>query len=226
MGIAKRVGKTIAPKVTVVAPQMTAGFIHQALERAIRGVGPLDGAATLADKQRDEHHGDIDEAIKDIIEIHVRLAGAQGFLTNIGGLVTMPVAVPTNIAGLALIQCRMVAAIAHLRGYDLDDKRVRSGILASLLGEERMLAMIKKKKLPGTPMAVATAPVYDDHLSVVMANEVAGEMITRMAGKRIAFTVGRRVPVIGGIIGAGTDGFSTWQIGRYVDREFLPRSRR
>jgi hypothetical protein len=226
MSIAKRVGKSLAPKVTVVAPQVTAGFIHQALERAIRGAGPLDGAAALADKQRDEHQGDVDEAIKDIIETHVRLAGAQGFLTNIGGLVTMPVAIPANIAGLALIQCRMVAAIAHLRGYDLDDKRVRSGILASLLGEERMLAMIKKKKLPGTPMAVATAPVYDDHLSTVMANEVAGEMITRMAGKRIAFTVGRRVPVVGGIIGAGTDGFSTWQIGRYVDREFLPRSRR
>jgi EcsC protein family len=226
MSIAKRVGKSLAPKVTVVAPQITAGFIHQALDRAIRGVGPLDGAATAADKERDEHKGDVDGAIKDIIETHVRLAGAQGFLTNIGGLVTMPVAVPANIAGLALIQCRMVAAIAHLRGYDLDDKRVRSGILASLLGEERMLAMIKKKKLPGTPMAVATAPVYDDHLSTVMANEVAGEMITRMAGKRIAFTVGRRVPVVGGIIGAGTDGFSTWQIGRYVDREFLPRSRR
>jgi len=226
MSMAKRVGKSLAPKVTLVAPQITAGFIHQALERAIRGAGPLDGAATLADKERDEHQGDVDGAIKDLIETHVRLAGAQGFLTNIGGLVTMPVAVPANIAGLALIQCRMVAAIAHLRGYDLDDKRVRSGILASLLGEERMLAMIKKKKLPGTPMAVATAPVYDDHLSTVMANEVAGEMITRMAGKRIAFTVGRRVPVVGGIIGAGTDGFSTWQIGRYVDREFLPRNRR
>jgi hypothetical protein len=226
MSFAKRVGKSLAPKVTVVAPQITAGFVHQALERAIKGVGPLDGAATLAAKQLEEHGGDVDKAIKDIIEIHVRLAGAQGFLTNIGGLITVPVAVPANIAGLALIQCRMVAAIAHLRGYDLADKRVRSGILASLLGEERMLAMIKKKKLPGTPMAVATAPVYDDQLSTVMANEVAGEMITRMAGKRIAFTVGRRVPVVGGIIGAGTDGFSTWQVGRYVDREFLPRSRR
>jgi hypothetical protein len=226
MSLAKRVGKNLAPKVTVVAPRVTAGFVQQALDRAIRGVGPLDGAAKAADKERDAQHGDVDKAIKQIIENHVRLAGAQGFLTNIGGLVTMPVAVPANIAGLALIQCRMVAAITHLRGYDLDDKRVRSGILASLLGEERMLAMIRKKKLPGTPMAVATAPVYDDHLSTVMANEVAGEMITRMAGKRIAFTVGRRVPVVGGIIGAGTDGFSTWQIGRYVDREFLPRNRR
>ena len=226
MSLAKRVGKNLAPKVTVVAPKITAGFVQQALDRAIRGVGPLDGAAMLAEKQRDEHKGDVDKAIKDIIEIHVRLAGAQGFLTNIGGLVTMPVAVPANIAGLALIQCRMVAAILHLRGYDLDDKRVRNGIMASLLGEERMLAMIKKKKLPGTPMAVATAPVYDEHLSLVTANEVAGEIITRMAGKRIAFTVGRRVPVVGGLVGAGTDGFSTWQIGRYVDREFLPRNRR
>jgi EcsC protein family len=226
MSLAKRVGKGLAPKVTVVAPRVTAGFVHQALERAIRGVGPLDGAAKAADKERDQQNGDVEKAIKELIETHVRLAGAQGFLTNIGGLVTMPVAVPANIAGLALIQCRMVAAIAHLRGYDLDDKRVRSGILASLLGEERMLSMIKKKKLPGTPMAVATAPVYDEHLSTVMANEVAGEMITRMAGKRIAFTVGRRVPVVGGLIGAGTDGFSTWQIGRYVDREFLPRNRR
>jgi len=224
--MAKRVGKSLAPKVTLVAPQITAGFVHQALERAIRGVGPLDGAAALAEKERAEHEGDDAAAIKDIIETHVRLAGAQGFLTNIGGLVTVPVAVPANIAGLALIQCRMVAAIAHLRGYDLADKRVRNGILASLLGEERMLSLIKKKKLPGTPMAVATAPVYDEHLSTVMANEVAGEIITRMAGKRIAFTVGRRVPVVGGIIGAGTDGFATWQVGRYVDREFLPRNRR
>ena len=226
MSIAKRVGKSLAPKVTVVAPQVTASFVHQALERAIRGVGPLDGAATMADKEHEEHKGDVGEAIKDIIEAHVRLAGAQGFLTNIGGLITVPVAVPANIAGLALIQCRMVAAIAHLRGYDLTDKRVRNGILASLLGEERMLSLIKKKKLPGTPMAVATAPVYDEQLGTVMANEVAADMITRMAGKRIAFTVGRRIPVVGGIIGAGTDGFATWQVGRYVDREFLPRNRR
>ncbi len=226
MSIAKRVGKNLAPRITQVAPHITAGFVHQALERAIRGIGPLDGAAMAAEKARDEQHGDLDETVKAIIEYHVRLAGAQGFLTNIGGLVTMTVTVPTNITGLALIQCRMVAAIAHLRGYDVEDRRVRNAILACLLGEERMLAMIRKKKLPGTPMALATAPVHDPDLDVLMANEVAAEMITRIAGKRIATTVGRRVPVVGGLVGAGTDGYSTWQIGRYVDREFLPRARR
>ena len=59
-----------------------------------------------------------------------------------------------------------------------------------------------------------------------MASEVAGELMTKVAGKRLATTVGRRVPVVGGLVGLGVDGFSTWKIGRYVDREFLPRNRR
>lgn len=226
MSLSKRLGQTFAPKITEIAPNITAGFVHQALERAIRGVGPLDSAAVAADKQLAEQKGNVDKAIGEVIENNVRLAGAQGFLTNIGGLVTMTVTVPANIAGLALIQCRMVAGIAHLRGYDLDDKRTRNAILASLLGEERMLSLIKKKKLPGTPMALATAPVHDPHLDNIMANEVAAELITKVAGKRIATTVGRRVPVVGGLVGAGADGFSTWRIGRYVDRELLPRNRR
>jgi hypothetical protein len=226
MSLSKRLGRNLAPKVTQIAPQVTAGFVHQALDRAIRGIGPLDGAAMAAEKQLDEQKGDVEKAIRELIENNVRMAGAQGFLTNIGGLVTMAVTVPTNITGLALIECRMVAGIVHLRGYDLADKRTRNAILASLLGEERLLALIKKKKVPGTPMALATAPVHDPHLDNIMANEVAAELVTKVAGKRIATTVGRRVPVIGGLVGAGSDGYETWKIGRYVDREFLPRNRR
>jgi uncharacterized protein (DUF697 family) len=226
MSLSKRLGRSLAPKVTQVAPNITAGVVQQALTRAIRGVGPLDGAAMAGQKQLDEQKGDVDKAIREVIENHVRLAGAQGFLTNIGGLVTMTVTVPANITGLALIQCRMVAAIAHLRGYDLEDRRTRNAILASLLGEERVLSLVKKKKIPGTPMALATAPVHDPDLDTVMANEVASELVTMIAGKRIATTVGRRVPVVGGLVGMGADGFSTWKIGRYVDRELLPRNRR
>jgi uncharacterized protein (DUF697 family) len=226
MSLSKRIGRTLAPKITQVAPNFTAGVVQQALTRAIRGVGPLVGAAVAADKQLEEQKGDVDKAIREVIENHVRMAGAQGLITNIGGLVTMTLTVPTNITGLALIQCRMVAGIAHLRGYDLEDERTRNAVLACLLGEERMLSLIKKKKLPGTPMALATAPVHDAHLDNIMANEVAAELVTMMAGKRIATTVGRRVPVVGGLVGMGADGYSTWKIGRYADRELLPRNRR
>jgi hypothetical protein len=224
--VAQQLGLQLAPKVAQAAPGLTTGFVQQALTRAIRGAGPLEGAAAAADKELAAHGGDVDDAIKAVIESHVRYAGAQGFATNIGGLVTMAVTVPANIAGLALIQCRMVAAIVHLRGYDLEDRRTRNAILASLVGEERMLGLISRKKFPGTPMAIATAPVADEHLDTLVSSEVASELMTAVAGKKLATTVGRRVPVVGGVVGMGVDGYNTWKIGRYAGREFLPRRRR
>jgi hypothetical protein len=226
MSLVKRIGLGMVPRVTEIAPQATGAFVHRALELAIRGVGRLESASEIADRARKARDGDVDAAIRDLIEGHVRMAGAQGFLTNLGGLVTMPVTVPANITGLALIQCRLVAAIVHLRGYDLADRRTRNAILASLLGDEKVLSLIRQKKMPGTPMAIATAPVYDGYLDNVMAGEVASELLAKVAGKRLAAVVGRRVPVVGGLVGAGTDGISTWRIGRYVEREFLPRNRR
>ena len=222
MSYTKRIGAALAPKVTEIAPNLSAAFVHQALIRAISGVGPLPGAAAAADKQLAQNDGDVERAIHDVIENHVRYAGIQGFATNLGGLVTMAVTVPANITGLALIQCRMVAGIVHLRGYDLAEPRVRAAILASLLGEERVLKLVKARDLPGTPMEVAGDPLHEAALDTVIANEVASELITRAAGKRLATTVGRRVPVVGGVVGAGTDAYVTWKIGRYVDREFLP----
>jgi hypothetical protein len=226
MSFTKRVGMALAPKVTNLAPGLTASFVHQALDKAIAGVGPLPSAASAADKQLAEQHGDVEDAIHEVIENHVRLAGAQGFLTNIGGLVTMAVTVPVNLSGLALIQCRMVAGIAHLRGYDLADPRTRDAILACLLGEERILRMLTSRTLPGTPMEIAAAAAHDPALDRQLGTEVASELVARATGKRLAATVGRRVPVVGGMVGAGTDAFVTWKIGRYVDREFLPRRRR
>ena len=226
MGIGGSLGKALAPQVQRIAPDLTANFVHEALERAIDGVGPLPSAAAAADKQLEEQGGDVDLAIHEVIENHVRYAGAQGFATNIGGLVTAALTIPANISGLALLQCRMVAGIAHLRGYDLTDPRVRNAILGCMLGEDTIVSLIKKKKIPAPPMAIATAPAHDPHLDKVMAAEVTSELLTKVAGKRVVTTVGRRVPVVGGLIGAGADGYTTWQIGRYADRELRPRTLR
>jgi hypothetical protein len=55
---------------------------------------------------------------------------------------------------------------------------------------------------------------------------VASDLIAKIAGKRLATTVARRVPVLGGLVGMGADGYITWRIGRYADRELLPRAAR
>lgn len=223
MGISGSLGKALAPQVQKIAPEMTANFVHEALTRAVNGVGPLSGAAHAAEKQLAEQHGDVDAAVHELIENHVRYAGVQGFATNLGGLVTAAVTIPANIAGLAMLQARMVAGIAHLRGYDLADGRVRNAVLATMLGEDTVVALVRRKVLPAPPMAIATAPAYDPHLDRLVAAEVTSELLTRVAGKRVASTIGRRVPVVGGLVGAGADGYATWRIGRYADRELLPR---
>src|SRR6476469_1449929 len=148
MGLKQTVGRQLAPRIHELTPGLSTGFVREALNRAIDGIGPLAPAAVAADKQLAEQRGDVERAIHEVIENNVRLAGAQGFATNVGGLVTATLAIPANVTGLAIIQCRMAAGIAHLRGHDLADPRVRNAVLALLLGEETVTEMVTTRKLP------------------------------------------------------------------------------
>ena len=225
MSFSGNVSRHLAPRMTRAVPGLTTSFVREALNRAVDGVGPLPAAAAAAEKQLAEQRGDVERAIHEVIENHVRLAGAQGFLTTGGGLVVAAVTIPANITGLTMVQCRMVAGIAHLRGHDLDDPRVRNAILTTLLGEDGVAELIKRRKIPAPPMALATAPVHDAGLDKLISAEVGADLVSRIAGKRLAVTAARKVPVFGGIVGMGADGYATWRIGRYADREILARPR-
>src|ERR671917_949364 len=178
MPLAQDVGKLIArgmgPVATIVAPQLAGGALRRVLELAIDGYGRLSGAKAHAARQLQRNGGSVDDAISSIIDFHVRLASAQGFVTNLGGLVALPVAIPANLTGVAIVQVRMVAAIAHLRGYDLDDNRVRTALVMCLLGGEQIAKHILSGRLPTSPMAVATAPVFDPELDRQVGEEVLG----------------------------------------------------
>ncbi len=223
MSVRSTIAGKLIPDVHRVAPDANRGLVQQAEIRAIKGIGPLPPAAAAADKHLTDCGGDVDKAVHDVIETHVRLSAAQGFVTNLGGLVTMAATVPANISGLALLQCRMIAGIAHLRGYDLDDPRVRNAILLTMLGEDHVEALVKKKKIPGSPMVIATAPTHDPSLDPVIAGEVTSALVGRVVGKRAVKTVVRKVPIAGGFYGAGSDGYTTWQVGRYATRELRAR---
>ena len=225
MSIRRSITRRYLPDVGKLAPDANSNFIHQTLARALEGVGPLPAASVAADKQLAEQGGDVEAAIHEVIENHVRLSAGQGFVTNVGGLVTMAATIPANIAGLAVLQCRMVAGIAHLRGYDLTDRRVRNAVLLCVLGEETVTGLVQRRKLPGNPMTVATAPTYDPTMDKLVAAELTSALVSRVVGKRAASTVVRRIPLAGGVWGAGADAYATWQIGRYAEKQFALRPR-
>ena len=225
MGAKTRVAaRLVAPIALKATPGLASGFVRQAFDRAVDGTGPLRGAADAAERRLRDHDGNVAAAIGALVDGHVKLAGAQGFVTNLGGFVAMTVTVPANVSGLALLQCHMVGGIAHLRGYDLADPRVRNAVMACMLGRDTVKRLVKKGTLPSSPMAIATAPAYDPSLDDRIAAEVASELLTRVAGKRGAAALVKKMPLVGGGIGAVTDGYLTFQVGQYAAKEL--RSRR
>lgn len=223
MGIARSAARGLVPMGLRLAPQVGAGVVRELLARAIAGAGPYRGAVPAARAHLTENAGDRPAAVAGLIDRHVRAAGVQGFVTNLGGLVTMPVTIPANVSGLVLLQCHLVAAIAHVHGYDLDDPRVRNAVLACLLGPHGATELVRAGRLPSSPMGMATSPVHDPALDATISEAVSAEVLGRVTGRRMATTVGRRIPMFGGGVGAVSDGVSTYRVGRYAERELRPR---
>jgi hypothetical protein len=216
------IGRGLGPVVRST-PQAAGGVLRRLLEVAIDGSGRLPSAKTSAAKQLERHTGSVDDAIQGIIDLHVRLASAQGFATNLGGIAALPIMLPANLTGVAVLQTRMVAAIAHLRGYDLNDNRVRTALIMCLLGGEQMARRIVDGTLPTSPLAVATAPMFDPRLDAEVAQLVLHDLTARVGGKNVALALIRRVPLLGGGVGAAMDGIATHQIGAYAKSELVTR---
>ncbi|HEX3199351.1 MAG TPA: EcsC family protein [Propionibacteriaceae bacterium] len=217
--VRRRIAIAISPVANLVTAQGAGGALRQVLEIAIDGYGRLPSAKTAAARQLERQAGSVDGAISAIIDHHVRLASAQGFVTNIGGVAALPVSIPANITGVAIVQVRMVAAIAHLHGYDLNDNRVRTALVMCLMGGEQIAKHIVQGTLPTSPMAVATAPIFDPELDRLVAEDVLADLAARVGGKNVALAIVKRVPLMGGGIGAIMDGIATYQIGRYATGE-------
>ena len=223
MGVRSNVAKKAGMS---VAPSIASGYVRTMLDKAIDGVGPLRSAAASADSRLVDANGDVEDAVKALTRLHVGLAGVQGFVTNLGGVASLAVAMPANVVGVTLVQCHLVAGIAHLRGYDLEDARVRNAILACMLGEDEVRDLVRTSSFPSSPMGIATSPVHDPVLDELVSREVTTDLLARTAGRRAVTMVGRRVPLLGGVVGGGSDALMTWQIGQYAARELRDRNLR
>nr|WP_275587572.1 EcsC family protein [Arthrobacter roseus] len=165
-------------------------------------------------KVRPDERDDIEKAIKRLIVESVEAAGVNGFLTGLGGFIAMPVTVPANMAGALVINARLAAAIAYLRGYDAKDPHVRT--VATLIavgsnaqqiartigirvGEKVLIQAIKK-----LPIAL-----------IRQTNKKVGFMLLAKYGsKRSLITLAKGVPLVGGVVGGAVDATMTNVIGR------------
>ncbi|CEG96588.1 EcsC family protein [Propionibacterium freudenreichii] len=217
------IGATVVAMAPTIAPGPSANLLRRLADYAIDGVGPLPGARIAAGHALEHKTGDVEAALDSLVRNHVAMAGAQGFVSNLGGVVTAIAAIPANLAAVAVVQTRMVATIAHLRGYDLSDLRVREAIWMTLLGRHDVDDLVAAGKLPSTPLGVATAPVLDSALEQRIAEQVLATLVGRSGGKQTLAMMSKRIPLVGGGVGMATDGWFTWTVASYARDVFAPR---
>jgi len=198
-------------------------LVQNVLDLGIDGKGFFDSAAKVADKALSDAGGDAEKAVAAVVRSHLRLAGGAGFVTSIGGFITWPVALPANVLGFYLLATRMTAAVARLRGHDIGSEQIRTAVLLTLVGADADDLLRKAGMVaPGGRMVNLAAQRLPGP-ALMVVNKGVGFRLLATAGKGAFSKLGRLVPVVGGVVGAGLD---AWMLNRVADnarREF-PRA--
>jgi hypothetical protein len=202
---------------------MVGRLVQILLDAGIDGLGPLRSAHELADLARRDTRT-TEGAIKKVVRSHVVKGGVGGFVTSVGGFVTMPVALPANVVEFYIGATRMVATIATLRGYDVGDPRVRTAVLLTLVGSDADEVLAKAGLTGGsTGKMVGFVGQQLPPAALLMVNKAIAFRLLRGFGEKAFARLGRGVPLAGGVLGGGID---VWMMKRIADHaldEFPPR---
>ncbi|MDE6555901.1 MAG: EcsC family protein [Duncaniella sp.] len=162
-----------------------------------------------------------EEAIDDFIRTQKLKCATTGFMTGLGGLMTLPVTLPADMVSSLFIEMRLIAGIAMMRGYNLNDDKVKTtvylclvynsiGDIVKKVGIEIVENITIKKLLPKLSREILKA----------INHQVGFKMIAK-GGVKAPIKVGKMVPVIGGLIGAGWNWLEVSAYAGYAKKMFV-----
>lgn len=222
------------------APQEPNALQRMVLSVISKGVGPVTGSVDYAHARlRDENGGSVpvpqdplnavyedagsaaaERAIQRIRREAAAAAGTNGFITGLGGFVTLPLALPANVAGVLVINARLVGAIAYLRGYKLTDPHTQAMAMLVVAGTsaQRAASLIGIKV--GTNLTKALIRQVPISLIREINKRVGFMLIAKYGTKRATVTLAKSVPIVGGLAGGAVDATLTAAVGRVACRVF------
>ena len=207
-----------------MAKELTPGNVERMLtwayKQALLGHGPIDGAIELAESYQGRYGSPRRDANALIRWQTVKAAGL-GFITGIPGLSAMPVTLPANLTSVLFIQIRMMAAIAYLGGYDLNDDRVKTLCLACLCGHAARAILREAGLEIGQKMAGSALKRWPKRTFIEINKKVGFRLLTKF-GEKGVINAGRAIPLLGGFIGGGVDAAWTKAMGDRARDIFTP----
>ena len=210
--------------------EISEGVIMQALgwayDKAINGVPGMSTAQDLAIEFLSEQTEGINEeeriynAANSLIRWQNTKAATTGFLTGLGGLLTLPVTIPANLGCVFYIQLRMIAAIAYMGGYNVKDDKVQTLAYVCLTGSAA--SDIIKQVVIKVGNKVAENMLKNMSRSVITEiNKKVGFRLFTKFGEKGVINLGKAIPVIGGLISGTLDAVATNTIGNVARDTFI-----
>ena len=188
-------------------------------DKALAGGGPFDSAYDLADEYI-ERNGSRVNAANSLVNSAVAKCATSGFVTGLGGMITLPLAIPANISSVLLIQLRMILALAIIGGFDARSEGVRSlaficltgSAAAGILKELGLTAgeRVTERALQNITSKVATRINYLVKLRLLTKTSRIGIL-----------KLGKVIPIVGGVIGGTIDASSTKLVGTAAKKVFM-----
>lgn len=124
-------------------------------------------------------------------------AGATGFVTGLPGLLATPLTLPADMAGVAALQMHLAATFALAAGHDITRADTIETIMSCLLDQ----ILDEGENTEGEEVAKRTGWKIGERLT-----GLAFSGARRAAIRGAARSVGlKRVPFLGGILGASSD---------------------
>ena len=193
--------------------------MNWAYDKAVNGVPGLDSAEELAACYL-KKEGSLKEQINSLIRWQNTKAGTTGFVTGLGGMLTMPATLPVNITSVLFIQIRMIAAIAKMCGFDLKDDKVQTLVYVCLIGSSSS-EIIKDLGIQiSGKLAIAAIKKIPKAVITKINQAVCFRLLTKF-GQKGFINLGKAVPLIGGIIGGAFDVVSTNTVGNTARNLFM-----
>ncbi|MBM7618528.1 uncharacterized protein (DUF697 family) [Bacillus tianshenii] len=192
-------------------------------DKAVNGGIPgMDNAIELAENYLSKN-GTLIENANSLIRWQNTKSATSGFLSGLGGLIVMPVAIPANITSVILVQIRMVAAIAHMGGHDLKSDEVKTFVYACLAGNGAKDILKNSGIQIGKKLAISGIKKIPGEV-IKKINQAVGFRLLTKFGEKGVINLGKMVPIAGGLIGGTVDAVSTNTIGNVARKLFIEES--
>ena len=188
-------------------------------DKALQGV--LPGEKSIEELAEDYLAKTIsrEKAIDKLIGYQTVLCGTNGFITGLGGLLVLPVAISANVAGVIYVQLRMIAAIAHINGYDIYSDQVRTIAYTCLTGSSAANVLKNTGIKIGEKVAINAIKKIPVEVLVKINQQVGFRLVTKFGQKGLV-NFGKMIPLVGGVVGGVFDTGMTLTIGNVAKKVF------